>query len=221
MRLAQGVSREWLAVLVLVLVLGMAGCADDEIADTGGGDPVVPPEHPDPVEIFVHAIAGFDLPTLSNLFHEDFQLQVLPSTYDQWVDAGNPLESMIFDRGQTLSMLTRIFEQEEGLDWRGTTVPPVASIEYLVMDKEGAWELVGENVEFFGGYSGVYRASYSSYVHFIYPGSFRFVVIQIVDIYVIQTEDNEFSFLGMVPQEPDGKSVTDVLSFENMLSLYR
>ncbi len=210
-----------LVMILLPFLTGVPGCSENgPTQDADIQDPVLPASTR-LVETFYGALENYDLATLSTLLHDDFQMPALPSTLAKWEDSQNPYTTEVFDRLQTLNMLTNIFSGQGGVDWNEAIVPPLASIVVQVMDQAGPWELVEQNTEYFGDYPGAQQARYSAYYQFKYPGSFWFEIIQELDFYIVPAAENQFSLLGIVPQEVSEKSVTDVLSLEDMLSLYR
>lgn len=161
---------------------------------------------------------------LMGLLSPDYRTIILQDTFDDWQDSENPLAEMYFDYETTETIHANLFGGLGGFDESGLNIPPIDSISISVWDKDGAWDLVDEGVDYFGG-RGAYMARYNVLMHFYKPDGNRFEIDQTFEVYVVQEEDDLFYLLGVRGLgywgQSNSKAATDRTTYDQVLSLYR
>ncbi len=211
-------------IIFHILLAFVSGCSDDP----------TPPEHtPFPPVIttpdflmqhFKQAYERMHPDYFGNLLHDDFRCMILQSTFDAWAGSVNPLDQMYFDRDLDFYIHHHMLGGLAGVNEAGIAQPPIDSISFALLDKEGTWEPVDENEEYFGG-RGALKARYNVLIYFENPNNHRFEIDQFMDFYVIQGTDGNWSMLGQkgYPQSSRTKTLlsTESLSYDGLLSMYR
>ncbi len=209
---------------ILVLLLGLTACSDDDI---GEPEVTIDPPPPNPellLSDFVAALENQDAAHLDWVINEDFRMNLLQSTIDEWAGSGNPLLESYFDRAAFMGIHRNIFADSTGLDPNGYQVPPITSISIDVMQKLTPWALIDPGLEYFGDFEDVYSARHALLVYFHLPGNFAFEVSQELILYarmVTVGEDTGAELFGIQPL-PNGVGMkTESISLGEVLSLYR
>ncbi len=185
---------------ILALLVGTTGClfSPDEPED-----PVPPVEETLPPAVtpdilmsnFKIIYEDMDSGEYEDMLDPDYRTVLLQSTFDDWENSDTPLTELYFDHDSEVQIHRNIFEGLFGVDENGLTIPPIDSISVSVMDKEGAWDVVEESEEYFGG-RGAYFARYNLLMHFNKPDGSRFEVDQTVDFFVLKGSDDLWYMLG-------------------------
>ena len=205
----------------------LAGCDDDPIS-TETPPVIIGPEPPIGTPDILMAnlkttYEDMDSSRFEGLLNPDFRMILLQSTIDDWANSSTPLEEDFFDHNAEVTIHRNIFEGLGGLDELGRSIPPIDSISVTIMEKNGIWEPVEAADEYFGDFD-AYWAQYTLLMHFNKPDASRVEVSQIIDFFVIQDGDENWSLLG-IKGYPMGANalptVTDNVSLGDVLSLYR
>lgn len=225
-------SRTWLGLLpvVLILVMGMIilqGCSDDPT------DPEPSPEAVDlPPSTSVHILMGNFMTVNEDMYiegyehilHDGFRIIILPQTRDAWEGSDYPLEQLYFDRAASISISENMFSGEQGVNEAGIAIPPIASINFDVMDIDGPWELVDDTVNYFGDFENVYKASYDFLMYFNNPTNHRYEISQRMNFYAVDLsggELNDWQLLGIDAIYGKTRSGTEEMTYDSLLSIYR
>ncbi len=199
-----------LSALVLVLVMGPAGCIFSPDDDGGGGgtpsNPDLPyPSNPDILmENFERIYTEMRIDDFRDMLHQNYKTVLLPSTLAEWEQGGNPLAEDVFYRDGEIRIHEHMFSGNTGLDANGTTVPAIDSIQVDYMQKVGSWEPIPDSDEHFAGEGG-YWALFNVLIYFNNPDQHRFEVRQDVEFYVVPVDDNgrtKWLLLGQRGHEP-------------------
>jgi hypothetical protein len=199
-----------LLLMALALMVGPAGCIfspDDDDGNVGGNDNALP--YPSDTEIlianFKRIYTEMRIDDFKAMLHSEYKTVLLPSTLEEWNDAGNPLAEDVFYREDEINIHQNMFSGNTGLRPNGDTVPPIASIQVDLLSKLTSWELIPESHVHFAGQGG-YWALFHVNLSFYLPDGSRFQVQQDVEFYVVPTDDNgrtKWLLLGQVGLEPN------------------
>ncbi len=188
-----------MVLAILTLLVGSTGCI---FSPEKNEDPPPEPDVKDPninpdvlMENFEIIYEAMDFDGFEDILHQDYRTVLLQSTFDVWEQSDTPLAELFFDHDTEVQIHQNIFSGIGGVNEFGVAIPPIDSISVSVLDKEGAWILVEDSEEYFGG-RGAYFARYNLLLHFNKPNGDRFEVDQTVDFFVIQGSDELWYMLG-------------------------
>jgi hypothetical protein len=174
------------------------------------------------MENFVTIYNTLDTGNFPFLLHDDFQMELLPSTLEEWEMGGNPLTDDHFDRAAMITIHENMFSGETGLGPAGTIIPPVASIEVVYLQQLGTWEPIPAEDPTFGGHGG-YWVLFEALIYFNNPDFHRFQVDQTIGFYLAPVDDGgqeRWELLGIRGLEPMA-AMTESVTLGDVLSLYR
>ncbi len=220
-------SHQLLFVFALLTLVTFAACSDDDPATPEPEDntSIWPSLTPDIFMSNFKLVYEDMLPEeYESMLSPDYRTVVLQYTFDDWEDSDNPLTALYFDHEQTVGIHRNLFGNVEGEDERGMVVPPIESISIAILEKEGAWQVADDSIDYFGG-RGAYFARYNLLMHFNKPNGTRFEVDQTVDFYVLQGVDDNWYLLGIDCSPYRNKTTaptgTDTVTYDGLHSLYR
>jgi len=209
----------WTSALVLT-----TGCKDDNT--------VTPPPDPKPViiddpdqlmQFFLTSYNEMDFDLYTALLHPDFRMMILPSTVNDWAGGDAPLAYPYFTRDETLAIHANIFSGNAGQTPLGSPVPPVATIDVDVLQKDGIWELISEADPEFAGQDG-YWVAFNVLLYFNNPDNHRFEISQVIEFYVAPIDvagQESWHLLGIRGLDSNKILATENTHYCGLLSLYR
>lgn len=215
----------WMVCCVMILGVAVGGCSEDENNPASPPDPWVDPVSPDDLmSALVRVYEEMDDTNFHQLLHDNVHFYILPSTMAEWSSSGSPLAYNYFDKTALNVIHDKVFSGTQGLDPVGSTVAPVASIQFDYLEKVGGWEPYTDSGSLFGGVGG-YSALFNVQLYFNTVNQFRFAVQSTVVIYVTPVDfegEEVWQLLGLQSMEPMvHRKSSESTSWCQVLCLYR
>jgi len=212
------------AALIGTLLLTLAACSDDNSTE-----PQVTVEPPPPtgdilMDEFITALEEEDIARLDWLVNEDFHMNILPATINDWAGGDHPLLVDYFDHDDFLEIHGNIFADSTGLDPGGNPVPSITGISVDLMDKVTNWEPIDPEMEYFGDIEGTTSSRWNVLTHFNLEGNSRFELNQQMVLLtrpVMVGEDSGWELVGIVPIGHYAGNKTAETWWDAILALYR
>ncbi len=190
-----------LLVLTLVaLLIAPMGCifSPDDGGDGGGGDTGMPPATT-PEQLmknFKTVYTEMLIDDFVDLLHEEYKTILLSETLDEWSWASD----FYFNYTDEVTIHTKMFRGDPGVDANGNTVHPIDSIVVDLLEPQTTWDDIPEDDQWFGGFNGKW-AEYRVNIQFFNADlSHKFEVQQRVLFYIVPVQENGRTIYKMLGQ---------------------